>query len=95
MWKNDPNHYDRLHVSFKGGGKSVASMPGSSLTPLPGDDPEAQQSAFMQQLNAALAAATKEGSQPVAAPQRKTSSPAPSMPDNTLNSMLFTALSYT
>jgi len=95
LWKNDPNHYDHLHVSFKGGGKSVASMPGSSLAPLPGDDPEAQQSAFMQQLNAALAAATKEGSQPDAAPQRKTSSPAPSMPDNTLNSMLFTALSYT
>ena len=95
LWKNDPNHYDHLHVSFKGGGKSVASMPGSSLAPLPEDDPAAQQSAFMQQLNAALAAATKEGSQPVAAPQRKTSSPAPSMPDNTLNSMLFTALSYT
>ena len=95
LWKNDPNHYDHLHVSFKGGGKSVASMPGSSLDPLPEDDPAAQQSAFMQQLNAALAAATKEGSQPVAAPQRKTSSPAPSMPDNTLNSMLFTALSYT
>ena len=95
LWKNDPNHYDHLHVSFKGGGKSVASMPGSSLAPLPEDDPEVQQSAFMRQLNAALAAASKEGSQPVAAPQRKTSSPAPSMPDNTLNSMLFTALSYT
>jgi hypothetical protein len=95
LWKNDPNHYDHLHVSFKGGGKTVASMPGSSLAPLPADDPDVQQSAFMMQLNAALAAASKEGSQPVAAPQRKTNPPTPSMPNNSLNSMLFTALSYT
>ena len=95
LWKNDPNHFDHLHVSFKGGGKTVASMPGSSLAPLPADDPAVQQSAFMMQLNAALAAASKEGSQPVAAPQRKTNPPTPSMPNNSLNSMLFTALSYT
>ena len=97
LWKNDPNHFDHLHVSFKGGGKTVASMPGSSLAPLPADEPmTAEQSAYLQNLLASFAAA-KSGQQPTAqAPAQQTqSSPVKSNQGNALNSMLFTALSYT
>lgn len=97
LWKNDPNHFDHLHVSFKGGGKTVASMPGSSLAPLPADEPlTAEQSAYLQNLLASIALA-KSDQQPTAqAPAQQTqSSPVKSNQGNALNSMLFTALSYT
>ena len=97
LWKNDPNHFDHLHVSFKGGGKTVASMPGSSLAPLPADEPmTAEQSEYLKNLLASIALA-KSGQQPTTqAPVQQTqSAPAKSNQGNALNSMLFTALSYT
>lgn len=97
LWKNDPNHFDHLHVSFKGGGKTVASMPGSSLAPLPADEPmTAEQSAYFANIMAALAASKSGQQQPVSAPSQQTQrSPAKSSQGDVLNSMLFTALSYT
>jgi len=97
LWKNDPNHFDHLHVSFKGGGKTVASMPGSSLAPLPADEPmTAEQSAYFANIMAALAASKSGQQQPVSAPAQQTKmSPAKSSQGDVLNSMLFTALSYT
>jgi len=97
LWKNDPNHFDHLHVSFKGGGKTVASMPGSSLAPLPADEPmTAEQSEYLKNLLASIAL-SKSGQQPTTqAPVQQTqSAPAKSNQGNALNSMLFTALSYT
>jgi hypothetical protein len=72
-------------------------MPGSSLAPLPADEPmTAEQSAYFANIMAALAASKSGQQQPVSAPSQQTQrSPAKSSQGDVLNSMLFTALSYT
>jgi len=97
-WKDDANHFDHLHVSFKGGGSGMLMATGPD--PATGLAPAAPRSNFdMAKFRRYLKEEMAKAGQPVAQPkqqsQQSSGSSAPHMnPTSNLNSMLFTALSF-
>lgn len=99
-WKDDANHFDHLHVSFKGGGSGGMLMatgpdPTTGLAPAPATS-NFDMAKFRKYLAEAMAQQQQQVAQPKQQSQESSGPSAPQMmnPTSNLNSMLFTALSF-
>lgn len=100
-WKDDANHFDHLHVSFKGGGTGsspVISSPDSpqgDLSPLPEAPPDFDMAKFVRLLKKGMARQQAQQKQTQAQTTNTTPSTGGMMnPGAPLNSMLFNSLAY-
>ena len=98
-WKDDANHFDHLHVSFKGGGSGLQMAtgpdPATGLAPAPATS-NFDMAKFRKYLAEAMAQQQQQVAQPKQQSQESSGPSAPQMmnPTSNLNSMLFTALSF-